>query len=288
MKKIFYAVLLLPILMISSCTNLDDINQKLDKHEERLKGFELLMSQANEGIISLQQLLDAQAKKLSINSYNPLSDGTGYVLKMSDGSEIVLKNGVDGTTPKIGVTEVDGVLYWSLNNDLILDANGDPIPAKGQDGKDGFTPKIRVSRNGEWEISTDNGVTWEKILDSDGNPVKAAGETEKIDLSITETDDDVIIKYNGKTFIISKKVKAAVTEVKLNYNEYTLRVDQTVSLKATVMPEEAENKKVTWTSDQEKIASVSSSGLVTALSVGTAIITVQPKMEILQTNALLR
>ena len=46
-----------------------------------------------------------------------------------------------------------------------------------------------------------------------------------------------------------------------------------VTLKATVYPENTTDKTVTWGSDKPSVASVSSNGVVTALSVGTATIT---------------
>ena len=54
----------------------------------------------------------------------------------------------------------------------------------------------------------------------------------------------------------------------------TIYIDSTYQLNATVSPDNASNKSVTWTSTAPAIARVSSSGLVTGVSVGTANITV--------------
>lgn len=45
------------------------------------------------------------------------------------------------------------------------------------------------------------------------------------------------------------------------------------TLAATVTPENATNKKVRWTSDNETVATVSEDGVVTAVAGGTAVIT---------------
>lgn len=45
----------------------------------------------------------------------------------------------------------------------------------GVDGKDGVTPYIRVSDDNYWEISYDNGATFEVLKDGEGNPVSAVG-----------------------------------------------------------------------------------------------------------------
>ncbi len=63
-----------------------------------------------------------------------------------------------------------------------------------------------------------------------------------------------------------------VESVSLDITSRTLEVGQTVTLVATVLPEEAENKSVTWSSSAPAIASVEN-GLVTALAVGSATIT---------------
>ena len=47
-------------------------------------------------------------------------------------------DGKDGVTPVIGVKQdSDGVYYWTLNGDWLLDDSGNKIPAVGKDGQDG-------------------------------------------------------------------------------------------------------------------------------------------------------
>ena len=59
-----------------------------------------------------------------------------------------------------------------------------------------------------------------------------------------------------------------VTNVKLDKETATMTVGETLKLTATVYPENAKNKKVSWRSENEKIGTVSSDGTVTALSPG--------------------
>ena len=69
-----------------------------------------------------------------------------------------------------------------------------------------------------------------------------------------------------------------VTEVTLNVTEANLKVGETVQLTAIVAPDNA-SQEVLWVSDAEGIASVdSATGLVTANSAGTAIITATSTM----------
>lgn len=64
-----------------------------------------------------------------------------------------------------------------------------------------------------------------------------------------------------------------VTRVTINKSSLTLDVGEAYTLSATVTPSNATNKKVTWSSSNESVASVSSSGRVTAKKAGTVIIT---------------
>ena len=67
----------------------------------------------------------------------------------------------------------------------------------------------------------------------------------------------------------------AVTGIKLNKGDLSLKVDESKKLAATVMPANATNKQVTWTSDKPTVATVSPDGTVTAKKEGTAQITVK-------------
>ena len=63
------------------------------------------------------------------------------------------------------------------------------------------------------------------------------------------------------------------SSISLNLNRANLKVAETLQLEATVLPENATDKTVTWTSSNSKIIAINSNGLATAISVGEAIIT---------------
>ena len=69
-------------------------------------------------------------------------------------------------------------------------------------------------------------------------------------------------------------LKTAVTGVSLDQTVAHMYVRETLQLKETVAPENADNKDVTWSSSDEAVASVNENGLVTAKNAGTATITV--------------
>ena len=83
------------------------------------------------------------------------------------------------------------------------------------------------------------------------------------------------VKATCKITVKNPVVK--VTRVTLNKTTATLAPKETLTLKATVTPTNATNKAVTWKSSNTKIATVSSSGKVTAKAAGTVTITCRAK-----------
>lgn len=65
-----------------------------------------------------------------------------------------------------------------------------------------------------------------------------------------------------------------VTGVALSETSLNLKVGDSAQLNATVIPEDADNKKVTWNSSDSSVVTVDNTGSLTALRAGTAVITV--------------
>lgn len=120
--------------------------------------------------------------------------------------------------------------------------------------------------------ATDKSVTWTSsntavaTVSSAGvvTAVKAGSAT----ISVTTTD-------GGKKATCAVTVNPIhVTGVTLNMTSLTLTIGETETLTATVSPANATDKSVTWSSGNTSVATVSSSGVVTARAVGNATITV--------------
>lgn len=83
---------------------------------------------------------------------------------------------------------------------------------------------------------------------------------------ILDEDGNVVIEGPEATPIV-------VTKVTLDKTEATLEIEDTLTLTATVTPEDALETTVTWTSDDDSVATVDEDGVVTAVAAGTATIT---------------
>ena len=117
-------------------------------------------------------------------------------------------------------------------------------------------------------------VTWS----SDKTDVATVGGDGKVtavkpgEAVVTVTTED-----GGRTATCKVTVKAKavnVTEVTLDRTELTLTEGETETLTATVKPDNADNRKVTWSSDKTDVATVGGDGRVTAVKAGEAVVTV--------------
>lgn len=68
-------------------------------------------------------------------------------------------------------------------------------------------------------------------------------------------------------------VSTKVEKIELDRTKGSLKVGNSVTIKATVTPDDATDKTVTWSSSDEKVATVDSNGKVTAVASGNAVIT---------------
>ena len=86
-------------------------------------------------------------------------------------------------------------------------------------------------------------------------------------LSFSSDDNNVTVQ--AAITVIQPVTKVTVT----GYNGETLMQGQTLALTATVEPDNASDKTVTWTSSNNEIATVSQTGIVTQVGAGQVVIT---------------
>lgn len=119
----------------------------------------------------------------------------------------------------------------------------------------------------EWE-STDEAVA--KVQYSSGRYVLYAYKNGTTTITATATDGSGVTASCEVTVNINYPVQG----ISLNHDAKTFtKAGETLQLTATIYPDSATNKTVTWKSSDEKVATVDESGLVTAVGNGTANIT---------------
>lgn len=159
----FLSVALLSV-SLSGCEYDDgDLWNAVGDVENRVTTLEEQVKQANSDIKTLNLLVEALQKQVTVTSVTENSDG--YVIAFSDGKTATIANGQNGTNaPVVSVKQdTDGVYYWTLDGEWLLD-NGEKVRASAKDGADGanaVSPQVRINESSkEWEISTDGGQSW--------------------------------------------------------------------------------------------------------------------------------
>lgn len=86
--------------------------------------------------------------------------------------------------------------------------------------------------------------------------------------------DKVVLENGMVGYVFQSYLKEVpqivqVTDIAISKEEVNLLINDTIKLIASALPEDAENKELTWQSENESIASVTADGVVTAKAKGT-------------------
>ena len=119
--------------------------------------------------------------------------------------------------------------------------------------------------------ATNKAVTWsssnEAVAAVDQNGKVTAKGKGTATITVTSQADST------KKATCTVTVNVPVDSVTLDKSELTLTEGDTETLTATVLPDDATNKSVTWSSSNEAVATVDQNGTVTAIAVGSATVT---------------
>lgn len=265
MKKLLTLFAIVLAVGVSSCSKFDDSaiwdklneqEQTLNDHEKRIAALEELCKQMNTNINALQTLVEALEKRDYITNVSPVrKDGEviGYTISFADSDTITIyhgengqdgADGKDGYTPQIGVMkDTDGIYYWTLDGEWLLDGKGNKIKAVGEDGRDGqdgtdgtngsngsngqdgqdgedgtdgrdgvdgVTPRLKIE-NDYWYVSYDEGATWIELGratgedGADGSDGSDGEDGDSIFSSVTQDEEYVYFNLADGTLITLPK-----------------------------------------------------------------------------------
>ena len=178
------------------------------------------------------------------------------------------KQKVEAEAKKIMGSDISKVVYFDA--DLFKSVT-----------KDGTTTKAQITEPGtEIEVSVS---LPESLVQADSTISRAYkiirlhnGKVDSFDAAFDKETGTLTFKTDRfSTYAIAFTDTQLVTGITLTPDSKTLtKKGETLQLTATVTPDNAANKNVTWTSSDSKVATVDENGLVTAVANGTAIITV--------------
>lgn len=109
----------------------------------------------------------------------------------------------------------------------------------------------------------------ESIATVDDNGIVHGIKGGSVTLTVTSAEN----VQTPKTAKCKITITEAVSDIQLDSEEVTVGKQKNIQVKATVLPESATNKKLTWTSEDTKIATVSSTGTITGVKTGKTTIT---------------
>lgn len=124
------------------------------------------------------------------------------------------------------------------------------------------------------------GITMPETVGNEANHKTGAGNQPSVTFGLTVLAAQLMHEYDSFGNDYDKdatypEVTVPVDGITLDMAELTVEMGKTATLTATVSPENATNKKVTWTSSDESVATVDENGVVTAVALGTATISVK-------------
>lgn len=236
MKQLFRFWVVATLLFMTGCIKEHDDSAlvgRVDDLENRVSKLEQLCQQMNSNISSLQTIVTALQSNDCVTGVTPITQNgntIGYTITFAKAQSITIYHGKDGQNgedsdyvPAIGVKQdSNGVYYWMLDGEWLLDDAGNKVKAigidgkdgqdgtDGTDGKDGITPQLKIE-NDYWYVSYDNGAAWLQLGKATGNDGKDGQDgTDGIDgksffQDVTQDDNNVYFTLADGTVITVPK-----------------------------------------------------------------------------------
>ena len=228
---------------------------------------------ATEQLTAKVQPTDATNSKVTWISNEPTVaevDQTGMITAKKEGSAVITVTAQDGSgktaTCQVNVTDIKV-------SGITLSAS--TLAMQTEDVKQlsvtNITPANATNKALKWESKN----TWVATVDESGNvTAKNPGEAT---ITVTAADNGGAQATCKVTVTERTAPVIKVTQIQLSQTRASLNEGKELQLTATVLPANATNQSLTWSSSVEGVATVDSTGKVTAIKAGTTVITATAK-----------
>lgn len=248
MKKILtFAAAAMLGLMATGCYDDSELKTRVDVLETKVSDLEALCKQMNNNVSDFKTVMDKYKDAITVMSVTKTDNG--YEIVFSDGTIATITNGekgekgdkgetgkkgdtgevgpqgptgdkgADAQAPVIGVKNEDGILYWTINGEYLLDDKGNKVSVAAP-----VTPQFKyVAEEETWYISLD-GSEWKAL----------SGKMDHCYLfkDVKEEDDKVIFTLqDGSTIEIPKEKPFAFT---ISENKAVVKAGNTVEIPYTL------------------------------------------------------
>ena len=203
----------LPVLCVTLAGCKDDfddseLRKQIADLDGRLTSLEKLCAQMNTNISSMQTIVNALQQNDYITGVTPITEGSntiGYTITFAKNKPITIYHGENGSTPVIGIKkDTDGIYYWTLDGEWLLDASDNKIKAEGTDGEsgeageegkpgqNGITPVLKIEE-GYWYVSYDNENSWQQLGKASGEKGEPGEKGDSMFSSVDTSNDGYVI-----------------------------------------------------------------------------------------------
>lgn len=246
MKTKHHLLVIFAAFVLAGCYDDDKLWNAVNEQEQRIEALESWQKVVNNNIEALQTLVSGKHYITAVIPVTLKGETVGYTISFNDHDPITIYNGEKGeqgdkgdkgdqgpagSTPVISIVQQpDGNWYWTLNGELIKDAEGNSIRANGQNGADGQpgqsapVPLLKTGQQllydnpgGTWTpdavyLSVDNGNTWKQV--SGRNGVDGSdGDSMFTSVDYTSKRDYVIFTLANGSRIEVLKAKITMLEL---------------------------------------------------------------------------
>lgn len=204
----------------------------------------------------------------------------GIFLLTTQGVEVYV-NSSDSNLTNLKQVAVDteritpGYHIIKLSSPVKLTGNQFAVAVKYTNKQDGSHIPLEANWKDSGISSTSNFFDVVKSNEKESYVSSDGGKTWS-DLYNYKLSDKVTLKNTNaciKAYTV-KSVTIGVTGITLNPKKLSMEMGDTKNLIATINPEDATNQNVTWSSSNPKVATISDTGIITAINEGDTIITV--------------
>ena len=179
--------------VFSGCT--DMVRPELDETHAKLQALQELAGAVNRDLTTLDLIVHELDDGHTIRPESYLLTEDGYEVSFRDEKKIFIPFGKDGVDGRmlipVGVQAENGLYYWQVDGEWLLDENGERIRAGATDG---VVPQFKVEE-GFWWISLDGGVTFNELASCD----EMDGLGVFKDVKQTSSGKVVLTLWNGET-----------------------------------------------------------------------------------------
>lgn len=157
--------------LLSSCSlfDIDELSNRVGVLESKVAELEELCKNMNSDLSSLNAIVKALQDNDYVTGVTPIVENRveiGFIINFRNSDPITIyhgENGKDGEDGKDAVAPVmsvkaasDGIYYWTVNGDWLLNENGEKVQAVG------VTPQLKIEED-YWYVSHDGGKTWDRL-----------------------------------------------------------------------------------------------------------------------------